>query len=245
MNSSALPQWANRIAVFDTETTGLDLKTARIVTATIVELDADGNVVVDRPEWLADPEIEIPEVASNVHGITTEMARAEGRNYKEVISEILDVMRDCFARGIPVVAYNAPYDFTILYYQALALGLEPIESPSPIIDPLVVDKTFDKYRKGKRKLEIVAEFYNVTLDDAHNSKADAIAAGRVGLAVMKAHLDKLPDSASELHESQIAWAKEIDEGFAKWMVNNVDKNFKSSPGWPIKFDPASSSSNVD
>lgn len=234
MNSQALPEWANRIAVFDTETTGLDLKTSRIVTATIVELDADGNVVVDRPEWLADPEIEIPEVASNVHGITTEMARADGRNYKEVISEILEVMRDCFARGIPVVAYNAPYDFTILYHQAVALGLEPISDPMPVFDPLVVDKTFDKFRKGKRKLEIVAEFYQVALDDAHNSKADAIAAGRVGLAIMKAHSDKLPASAAELHNSQIEWAKEIDESFTKWMINNVDKDFKASPGWPIK-----------
>lgn len=230
-----MPQWANRIAVFDTETTGLNLKTARIVTATIVELDVDGNIVVDREEWLADPEIEIPEVASNVHGITTDMARANGRNYKEVISEILEVMRDCFARGIPVVAYNAPYDFTILYYQALELGLEPIEFPQPIFDPLVVDKTFDKYRKGKRKLEIVAEFYQVPLDDAHNSKADAVAAGRVALAVMKAHADKLPTTALELHNSQIGWAKEIDESFAKWMIGNVDKDFKLNPGWPLKL----------
>lgn len=235
MNSSTLPEWANRIAVFDTETTGLDLKTARIVTATIVELDGEGNVVVDRPEWLADPEIEIPEVAASVHGITTEQARAEGRNYKEVVSEILEVMRDCFARGIPVVAYNAPYDFTILYHQAIALGLEPIADPMPIFDPLVVDKTFDKYRKGKRKLEIVAEFYQVALDDAHNSKADAIAAGRVALAVMKAHNDKLPQTAKELHEAQIGWAKEIDEGFAKWMIQNVDKDFKLSAGWPLKI----------
>ena len=143
-------------------------------------------------------------------------------------------MRDCFARGIPVVAYNAPYDFTILYHQAVSLGLEPIAEPMPVFDPLVVDKTFDKFRKGKRKLEIVAEFYQVALDDAHNSKADAIAAGRVGLAIMKAHVDKLPASAKELHESQIEWAKEIDESFAKWMINNVDKDFKASPGWPIK-----------
>ena len=230
-----LPDWAKQVAVFDTETTGLDLKTARIVTATVVELDQNGQVVVDRPEWLANPEIEIPEVASNVHGITTEIARAQGRNYKEVIQEILDVLRDCFDRGIPVIAYNAPYDFTILYHQALELGLEPIANPFPVIDPLVVDKTFDKFRRGKRKLEIVAEFYQVPLDDAHNSKADAIAAGRVGLAVMKNHVDKLPSSADEMHKSQIAWAKEIDESFAKWMTENVDKNFQSTPGWPLKL----------
>lgn len=234
MNEKTLPEWAKRIAVFDTETTGLDLKTARIVTATVVELDFSGKVIVDRPEWLANPEIEIPEAASNVHGITTEIAQASGRNYKEVVSEILEVLRDCFNRGIPVVAYNAPYDFTILYHQAVSLGLEPIESPSPVIDPLVVDKTFDKFRRGKRKLDIVAEFYRVSLEDAHNSKADAIAAGRVGLAVMKNHIDKLPATAADFHNAQIGWAKEIDESFAKWMIENVDKDFKPSPGWPIK-----------
>lgn len=234
MNETQLPEWVNRIAVFDTETTGLDLKMSRIVTATVVELDVSGQVVVDRAEWLADPEIEIPEIAANVHGITTEIARAKGRNYKEVVGEILEVLKDCFARGIPVVAYNAPYDFTILHHQALALGLSPLENPAPILDPLVLDKTYDKYRRGKRKLEIVAEFYKVALDDAHNSKADAIAAGRVALAVLKNHADKVPATAQELHDSQIGWAKEIDESFSKWMIENVDKDFKPSPGWPIK-----------
>jgi DNA polymerase-3 subunit epsilon len=229
-----MPEWAKRIAVFDTETTGLDLKTSRIVTASVVELDIDGNVVVDRAEWFANPEIEIPKAASDVHGITTEMASADGRNYKEVISEILEVLRDCFQRGIPVVAYNAPYDFTILMHQAIALGLEPISNPIPVIDPLVVDKTYDRYRSGKRKLEIVAKHYSVALDDAHNSKADAIAAGRVGLAIMKAHPDKLPETAAEFHTSQIDWAKVIDEGFTVWMRANVDKDFVAAPGWPIK-----------
>jgi DNA polymerase-3 subunit epsilon len=229
-----MPEWAKRIAVFDTETTGLDLKTSRIVTASVVELDIDGNVVVDRAEWFANPEIEIPKAASDVHGITTEMASADGRNYKEVISEILEVLRDCFQRGIPVVAYNAPYDFTILMHQAIALGLDPISNPMPVIDPLVVDKTYDRYRSGKRKLEIVAKHYSVALDDAHNSKADAIAAGRVGLAIMKAHADKLPETAAEFHTSQIDWAKVIDEGFTVWMRANVDKDFVAAPGWPIK-----------
>lgn len=229
-----MPEWAKRIAVFDTETTGLDLKTSRIVTASVVELDLDGNVIVDRAEWFANPEIEIPKVASDVHGITTEMAVADGRNYKEVVAEILDALRDCFQRGVPVVAYNAPYDFTILMHQAISLGLDPITEPMPVIDPLVVDKTYDRYRSGKRKLELVAKHYSVALDDAHNSKADAIAAGRVALAVMKAHVEKLPQTAAEFHSSQIEWAKVIDEGFAKWMRENVDKDFAAAPGWPIK-----------
>lgn len=234
MNLPDLPQWTNRIAVFDTETTGLDLKTARIVTATVVELDALGEVVVDRPEWLANPEIEIPEVASRVHGITTAMAQEQGRNYRDVIGEIIDVLRDCFERNIPVVAYNAPYDFSILHNQAVALGIKPLDPVAPVIDPLVLDKTFDRYRSGKRKLELVAAHYEVALDDAHNSKADAIAAGRVALAVFRTHADKLPLDVADLHNSQIGWAKDIDLSFAKWMVENVDKDFVIAPGWPIK-----------
>ncbi|MEN9660733.1 MAG: hypothetical protein RLZZ443_662, partial [Actinomycetota bacterium] len=68
------PAWANRIAVFDTETTGLDLREARIVTACVLELDANGQPVGDAVEWLADPGIEIPQVAADVHGVTTEYA---------------------------------------------------------------------------------------------------------------------------------------------------------------------------
>ncbi len=231
---SQLPAFGKRIAVFDTETTGLDLKTARIVTATVVELDESGSVVVDREEWLADPGIEIPDVAANVHGITTAIAREKGRDYREVVAEILEVLRDCFARGIPVVAYNAPYDFTILYHQAIELGLEPIADPMPVIDPLVIDKQLDKFRKGQRRLEVTADFYQVRLEDAHNSKADAIAAGRVGQAVLAKFAAKLPDNIVDLHNAQAIWADEQEKSFTEYLVK-IGKNAKPSFGWPLKL----------
>jgi DNA polymerase-3 subunit epsilon len=233
--STTLPDYARRIAVFDTETTGLNLKTARIVTATVVELDESGSIVADRDEWLANPGIEIPEVAASVHGITTEIAQAKGRDYKEVVSEILDALRDCFARGIPVVAYNAPYDFTILYHQALELGLEPIDVPLPIIDPLVIDKQLDRYRKGPRKLEVTAEFYQVKLEDAHNSKADAIAAGRVAQAVLRKFAAQLPDNIVDLHNQQTIWADEIEASFVKFLQGAGKPEAKPNFGWPLKL----------
>jgi hypothetical protein len=51
---------------------------------------------------------------------------------------------------------------------------------------------------------------------------------------LKANVEKLPATAQELHFSQIEWAKVIDEGFTKWMRENVDKDFVAAPGWPIK-----------
>jgi DNA polymerase-3 subunit epsilon len=71
------PAWSKTLAVFDLETTGLDLQTSRIVTAAVAVLNANGEAV-EVHEWLVNPGIEIPEAAANVHGITTEMAQANG-----------------------------------------------------------------------------------------------------------------------------------------------------------------------
>lgn len=231
---SQLPDWAKQIAVFDLETTGLDLTDARIVTACAVELDASGNVVGTNSEWLANPGIEIPTQASDVHGVTTEIAVRDGRPADVVVGELLATLRDFFARGLPVVAYNAPYDFTILHYEALRHGLEPLKLGA-VIDPLVIDKFKDKYRKGKRRLENAAEFYQVPLDDAHNATADAVAAGRVAQAIARRWASELPSSAAELHDAQVQWSAAIDADFESYMRKSVNPDFTATRGWPLKL----------
>ena len=226
-----LPEWGKNIAVFDLETTGLDLREARIVTACAVELDASGNIVGRDLEWLADPGIEIPEIAASVHGVTTEIARAKGRPAGDVVAEIVATLRGYFERGIPVVAYNAPYDFTILFHEAVRHGLEPIENPRPVIDPLVLDKHFDRYRSGKRRLENAAIQYGVSLTDAHNATADAVAAGRVAQAIFAKY--PMPQDVNELHDAQVLWSKEQDISFAEFMVKK-DPTFTPTFGWPLK-----------
>jgi len=231
---SQLPDWAKQIAVFDLETTGLDLTDARIVTACAVELDAAGNVVGENLEWLANPGIEIPTQASDVHGVTTEIAIRDGRPAAEVVAELIIKLQGFFDRGLPVVAYNAPYDFTILHYEALRHGLEPLKIGS-VIDPLVIDKFNDKYRKGKRRLENAAEFYTVQLDDAHNATADAIAAGRVAQAIAKRWANELPSTATELHDAQVGWSEAIDADFESYMRRSVNPEFTATRGWPLKL----------
>jgi DNA polymerase-3 subunit epsilon len=176
-----LPDWAaGPIAVFDLETTGLDHSEARIVTACAALLNPDGSLNGGDVSWLANPGIEIPAVATEVHGITTEFAREHGQDLDVVVADIAKTLKSYFDNNIPVVAYNAPYDFTILRAHLERAGLDWPEAPGPILDPLVLDKHLVQFRKGKRKLEIVAGHYNVKLEDAHNATADAIAAGRGG-----------------------------------------------------------------
>ena len=226
--------WAKSLAVFDLETTGLDLEQARIVTACAVAIDEQGQVTGSNIEWLADPGIEIPVAASNVHGITTEIAKARGQNSKEVVSEILEALRGFFNAGIPVVAYNAPYDFTILHHEARRNGLEPLSDPKPIIDPLVLDKFVDQYRSGKRTLQIAASVYGVQLSDAHNATADAIAAGKVAQAIALKHAAKLPSDVFELHDLQKVWSVSQDDSYEIFRRKS-SPDFTVVRGWPVKL----------
>ena len=230
-----MTSWADRLGVFDLETTGVDVETARIVTACIAIIDADGEVV-ERWDWLADPEVEIPEAASAVHGITTERARAEGRPTGVVVAEITQTLRTLFGLDLPVVVYNAPYDLSLLDRECRRNELEPLIDPSPVVDPLVLDKKVDTYRKGKRTLEAAAAHYGVPLDDAHDAGADAIAAGRVAQALVKARPEQLDIPIADLHGRQEIWYAEQARSFQDYIRRRKgDESFTASTAWPVKY----------
>ncbi|MFZ4895190.1 3'-5' exonuclease [Plantibacter sp. Mn2098] len=230
---TTLPTWTNRLAVFDLETTGIDVESSRIVTAFVGVLGAGGEVV-EQWSWMADPGIDIPERATEVHGITTEIARRDGRSAQEVVGEIVATLRLLLDAGTPVVAYNAPYDFSLLHHEAVRHGIESIAEPSPVIDPLIIDKQLDRYRKGKRTLNLVSEFYGVPLDGAHDAGVDAIAAGRIAQAIARIHTEHLPFEAADLHELQIGWAAEQAKDFESYMRRVRDPEFTAETGWPIR-----------
>lgn len=233
MSNTGLPEWANIIAVFDTETTGIAPETTRIVSAHVSVLNAHGEV--EQPlNWLIDCGIDIPEQATAVHGITTERMRAEGTPAAESISEILITLSRLLDSGIPVVAYNASYDFTILDREAQRYNLSALSTPKPIVDPLIIDKQMDKFRKGKRTLEATAAHYGVDLTGAHDASVDAIAAGRVAQAIGKKFAADLAFPAEELHDLQVQWAKEQAESYATWRRS---QNLPVYPGdglWPVR-----------
>ncbi len=226
-----LPNWAKNLAVFDLETTGLDVKTARIVTATVATLDQNGEVT-QLNEWLVNPGIEIPQVASEVHGVTTEQARRDGADPHTAIVEIIATLTQ-HGQKMPLVAFNAPYDFSILKAEAERYSLEALD-PKPVIDPLVIDKQLDRYRKGKRNLGFMSEHYGIKLDDAHNSTADAVAAGRIAQALARKYKELAVD-AMELHTQQSVWSDEQSESFAQYLRKQNRPEYRAELGWPIKL----------
>src|SRR5690606_34522429 len=104
--------WVDGAVVgFDTETTGVDVTSDRIVTAAVVRRHGTSTSV---QSWLLDPGVEIPEAAAAIHGISTEHARRHGSDPAEALDQMAATLASALVRGEPVVAYNASFDLSLL-----------------------------------------------------------------------------------------------------------------------------------
>jgi DNA polymerase-3 subunit epsilon len=168
--------FAGDALAFDTETTGVDPMTDRIVTASIVVVSPEG--VTRQRDWLINPGVEIPAGATAIHGVTTERARSEGRPPLEAVPEIATELLAAWTMGMPVIVMNAPFDLTLLNEELERVAHEPLLI-GPVLDPLTIDRGCDPYRKGKRNLTALAQHYGVKQDGAHSSVGDALTAARI------------------------------------------------------------------
>ncbi|HEY9408482.1 MAG TPA: exonuclease domain-containing protein [Jiangellaceae bacterium] len=226
---------------FDLETTGVNVETARIVTAAAVDWKPGDSLdtLQDRARlWMANPGIRIPAEATKVHGVTTEQARANGRPAAQVADEIADVLASTLSTGIPVVAMNGRYDFTVLDRELRRYGLRTLwerlggdTPPGPVIDPYILDKQADKFRPGSRKLEALAVHYGVTLAAAHTADADALAAVQVAVAIGE-KFPQLQVSAEQLFVWQAWWARQQAAEFQAHL-RKTDPHAVIDGEWPL------------
>ncbi|NGO74951.1 3'-5' exonuclease [Streptomyces sp. YC504] len=231
--------WHQELLIgFDLETTGTDPREARIVTGALIEVR--GGKPIGRREWLADPGVPIPAEAVAVHGISNERAASEGRPAAEVADQLARALAGYWDAGVPVVAYNATFDLTLLAAELRRHGLPSLRErlggrePAPVIDPYIIDRTADRYRKGKRNLEAVCTEYGIVLDDAHNATADALAAARLAGAIA----DRYPKIATlgpaALHRQQIAWYAEWAADFQEFLRAKGDASAVVEASWPLR-----------
>ena len=184
--------WTDAVLMsFDTETTGIDTETDRIVTACVGVGDPKLGSWLPK-NWLLTQTEPIPAEATAVHGITTEHANAEGTDPATALAEMRDAILAGWRRGWVLVAYNATYDLTLLDRELRRHGLGTLTHIGPTIDPLVIDKATDPYRKGSRKLIDTAALHGIRMgDSAHGAEADAFAAMRLA-HVLSRYLPVLP-----------------------------------------------------
>lgn len=219
----------------DLETTGRDATTCRIVTASALVVDHNGTVL-HAWEWLADPGVDIPEGAAAIHGITTQHAQTHGALASDVVAQVTEVVGAAFTRGVPVVAFNAAYDLTVLACEAQRHGITPV-TPLPVVDPYVLHKRVRQYWRGKRTLVALCQAYGIRLDSAHTSAADALAAVELGHRLAQEH-PELGVPARELHEHQIHWSRAQADDFQRYLRNvKNDPTVSINGEWPVRRAP--------
>ena len=109
-----------RAVLFDTETTGLDPLTGDRVIE-IAALELIGDLPTGRHyHTLIDPERDIPEEASRVHGYTRAHLMGQ-RKFHEIVDEFL-----AFVGEDMLIAHNAPFDFGFLDAELARLRLPSI-----------------------------------------------------------------------------------------------------------------------
>lgn len=228
--------WTHQpIIGFDTETTGIDSFQDRLVTCSVVLVTSQG---IRKRYWLADPGVEIPEKASAVHGITTEYAREHGRPITEVLEEIASTLASHMKASHPVVAFNAVYDFTLLDNELLRHDLPTLTNRLggqifPVVDPYLLDRYVDQFRKGKRKLEDMCRHYGVLeKDNFHNAEADVLATLRVLAAQVRKFPKVARTSLEEIQKQQILCHNNLMKYLAGQARKRGEK-FNESRGWPV------------
>lgn len=209
---------------FDLETTSPLPDEARIVTASVVAVRDDIAVSTD---WLADPGVEIPTEASEIHGVTTEHAREHGSPVDEITAEVAFRITEAWDNGWPVVIYNASYDLTVLHHELIRhCGSQGIGEIGPVIDPLVIDKRVDRYRKGKRTLTAACGHYGIELTDAHTSGADALATLRVAWKLAKRYPKVGAMPLAKLLTAQAEWYRDQQLSFAHYLRGKVAQGLR-------------------
>lgn len=226
-------RWPETVLGFDTETTGVDVAHDRIVTAALVRRDSDGTAV---RTWLLDPSVEIPDIAVGIHGVTTEQARARGTAPPLALAQIADSLVAALSGGVPVVAFNARFDLSLLDAELARHGLptvpERLGRPArPVLDPLVLDRALDPERTGPRTLGDLCAVYQIATGPLHSADADVVATLDLLDRIVARHPTLAATDLDTLHDQQVAWAQAWHEAWVAAQETLVDDSRSGiSPG---------------
>ncbi len=209
------------ICFLDLETTGVNVSTDKIVEIAIVKISPDGTQVIKRK--LINPEMPIPKIVSDIHGITDEMVK-DAPTFKSVANEVKQ-----FIEGADLAGYNSNrFDIPMLNEEFLRAGVSVDIESRKLLD---VQKVF--HMMEQRTLTAAYKFYcQKNLDDAHSAEADAVATWEV----LEAQLLKYPQIGNTVEAIVKFTGEDQIVDFARRFVieNGVEVfNFGKHKGKPV------------
>uniref|UniRef100_UPI003F4A70DE 3'-5' exonuclease n=1 Tax=Gilvibacter sp. TaxID=2729997 RepID=UPI003F4A70DE len=185
--------------IFDTETTGLPKRWDAPVSDSdnwprAIQIawqlhDAMGNLI-EQKDYLINPEgFNIPFEAESIHGISTELATADGVSLDQVLEEFNDVL----ARSQFVVGQNVGFDLNIMGAEFYRRSVDTSLLSLPVLDTCTETTAelckIPGGRGGKFKLPTLTELHEHLFGDgfaeAHNATADVEATTRCFLELLR------------------------------------------------------------
>jgi DNA polymerase-3 subunit epsilon len=154
-----------RAVLFDTETTGLEPELGhRVIEVAALELMNDlptGQAF----HALIDPERDIPEDATRIHGLTTQHLAGKPR-FAEIVDDLL-----AFFAEAPLIAHNATFDFGFLNAELVRVG-RPRLADVRMIDTLGLAKT--RFPGMPNSLDALCRRFSIDLSarTTHNALLD-------------------------------------------------------------------------
>ncbi len=174
---------------FDTETTGLpkDWKAPlsqldnwpRLVQLAFIQFDKEGQQLQEADYIVKPDRFRIPKASSNVHGITTEQAMAEGIE----IGEVLEHFTRALKSSTHLIAHNMNFDEKIVGAEYLRLGSENHVKGLTKICTMRGTKDFCKLPgtygfKAPKLTELHQKLFGKSFEDAHDALVDVKATAR-------------------------------------------------------------------
>lgn len=215
-------QLTKPLAFIDIEATGSNAATDRIVEIAIIKHLPDGSRTIKRK--LLNPQIPIPQVVCEIHGITDEMVK-DAPTFKQAAHQIKQ-----FLDGCDISCYNAyRLDIPMLIEEFIRAGVEFDMKSRKLVD---VQKIF--HQMEQRTLAAAYKFYcNKSLDNAHSAEVDAAATAEI----LNAQLAKYPQLGNSIDSVLKAIGEDNIIDFARRFIYD-DKgkevfNFGKHKGRPI------------
>lgn len=178
--------------IFDTETTGLPKRWDAPITDTgnwprcvqiAWQLHDEMGKIIEHQDYLVQPDgYNIPYDAERIHGISTELAQANGFS----LPQVLEKFNVALSKSKFIVGQNLKFDINIMGCEFHRLGIESPMSAMPVLDTCTeVTASLLKLpggRGGKFKLPTLTELhsflFNKPFAEAHNATADVEATAR-------------------------------------------------------------------
>lgn len=174
-NGPLTPLSALDAVVLDTETTGLDARTARLVQVGAVRMQGAAIFGDQQFDQLVNPGIPIPKATTAIHGITDEHVKgAPG------FAEMLDRL-DAFLGSSIIIGHTIGYDLTILDREAKRIG-RPLR-PRRSLDVRTLAE-LARPNLAQYDLDRIAAALDIEIIQRHTAIGDAIATAKMFAALL-------------------------------------------------------------